>query len=275
MRQLTDTEIKFHLTEILLYFHHFCQEHNLTYSLMSGTLLGAVRHKGFIPWDDDIDVAMPRRDYEKLREIYAKEVKPNHAHYVLHDFRSNPRYSFPFLKLSDENTELAYNSHDEPFKMGLFVDIFPFDGLPKSPKKALQHLRHIRLLRNCSILSSLHTNAKGRSLGKRCIVRLFKLLPHGNDSAYWCDKIDRCAQKYKGENCAWAADTVWGETRVRQVKSDLLEHIIPVEFEGHQLMGPKDYDHYLTETYGDYMTPPPPEQQRSIYHMQAAFLKED
>lgn len=276
MRQLTDTEIKSELTNILLYFHRFCQEHNLTYSLMSGTLLGAVRHKGFIPWDDDIDVAMPRRDYEKLREIYAKEVKPENAHYVLHDFRTNPHYTMPFLKLSNEKTALALPPSKETFNsMGLFVDIFPFDGLPENKKAALLHLKHINVLNKCNILACLHTNVKERSFLKRCIVCFFKLIPHGSDSFYWLDKVDRLAQKYKAEKSSWAADTLWGATRVRQIKADLLDHLIQFEFEGHQFMGPKDYDHYLTETYGDYMTPTPPEQQHNIYHMQAAFIKED
>lgn len=123
MKKLNDKETKQKLLNILEYFDFLCSENNLNYSLYGGTLLGAVRHKGFIPWDDDIDVAMPLKDYEKFLSL--SEIKA--GKYRLHDRNSeennHENYYYPFAKLEDEDTIINFFKNRD--KGGAFIDIFP------------------------------------------------------------------------------------------------------------------------------------------------------
>ena len=273
MKELSNAEIKQVLLKELLHFHHFCEEHGLRYFLDSGTLLGAVRHKGFIPWDDDIDVAMPRPDYERLRELYPKHNTA--GNYVLHDYRRNPACPYPFLKISDENTLMLVPGKDDIFPMGLFIDIFPLDGMPETGRAMRRHAKRIKFLRNLSVLSALHTGIKGRSPLKAFLVWLFKRLPHGSSPGYWNGRIERMALKYPLKGSRYVGDAVFGDTNAncQAVRAEVYEHPMPVEFEGHQLWGMEDYDQYLTVCYGDYMTPPPVERRQGI-HVAKCYSKD-
>jgi lipopolysaccharide cholinephosphotransferase len=114
--------------EILDEFAHICNKHNLTYFLVGGTLLGAVRHKGFIPWDDDIDVGMPRSDFNKFIDIYKKKKSSS---FYIKSYKTNKGYYFPFAKLLKKNTVLIENNvlyYDREESNGIYIDIFPYDN---------------------------------------------------------------------------------------------------------------------------------------------------
>lgn len=102
MKEISAPQAKRILVEILQEFHQFCHRENLRYSLYAGSLIGALRHQGFIPWDDDIDVLMPREDYERLFQLY--HTSPHPAHLELNDSRTRPDYFYPFMKLEDTRT---------------------------------------------------------------------------------------------------------------------------------------------------------------------------
>ena len=123
--------------EILKYIDKVCKENNLTYFLAYGTLIGAIRHKGFIPWDDDVDIQMPRDDYNKLCDI----LKEENGRYKLLDHKEGLGYIYPFAKVIDSNTRLIETGLTETVNMGVYIDIFPIDGTPNDFKKRKKYLK--------------------------------------------------------------------------------------------------------------------------------------
>ena len=119
-------EIKEILLKMLGWFHNFCEENNLRYFAVGGTLLGAVRHKGFIPWDDDVDVGMPRADFEKLEKLIGN--KENGRYYFETPSSDRKGYYYAYGKLFDTTTTLVENLRDK-LPMGVYIDVFPFDGV--------------------------------------------------------------------------------------------------------------------------------------------------
>ena len=126
------TELQQELLKILKWFHGFCVENNLRYYADGGTMLGAVRHKGFIPWDDDVDVCMPREDYNKLISLSASLPKP----YVLETPQSEAKdFLYAFSKIYNTDTTLIEKGKKN-IKRGIYLDVFPLDGLGNSEKEA-------------------------------------------------------------------------------------------------------------------------------------------
>ena len=135
-KEVTIQEIQSKLLEILLYFQKFCQENGLGFVLAGGTCLGAVRHKGFIPWDDDVDVFMLRDDYEKLCRIWDEKADTEHYSCVRSNDQFNIRHSATEIK--DNNTTfINRHSVDLDIHQGLMIDVIPLDAVPKSKWKQL------------------------------------------------------------------------------------------------------------------------------------------
>ena len=128
------------LLEMLTWLHEFLQKNHLNYYVIGGTMLGAVRHQGFIPWDDDADIAMPRKDYEKLIDLLKDPVD----HYVVESVHSPAKdYSYLIAKLYDTNTTLIDASKTLP-KRGLFIDIFPLDGIGETKEDGVKNYKKIK-----------------------------------------------------------------------------------------------------------------------------------
>ena len=123
MREITLAEKKQLMLSVMDEIDAFCRENGLTYFLVGGTLLGAVRHKGFIPWDDDMDIGLPRKDYERL----IREFRSGSGKVRVFDFRNKEDYFWPSAKAVAENTVL-YELDDRKHPIGVFIDVFPFDG---------------------------------------------------------------------------------------------------------------------------------------------------
>lgn len=137
MRKLDIKEIQEVSLEILKIVADICEEENLRYYLTYGTLIGAIRHKGFIPWDDDIDIAMPRDDYEKLLR-YLRDNADKYEHLELFDIRTCPEYPYMIARVSD-NRYVIDVKNEKPYGMGVFIDIYPLDGLGQTEKEALKY----------------------------------------------------------------------------------------------------------------------------------------
>src|SRR5690554_3302921 len=121
-------ELKQVIRENLQAIHEFCEEYGLTYYLSDGTLLGAIRHKGMIPWDDDADICMPREDYNKLLELSSKLPEP----YKIGHYSLDSNYIYPFIKFMNSSTEVVEYFGKNTYKAGVWVDIFPLDGTYKN-----------------------------------------------------------------------------------------------------------------------------------------------
>ena len=137
MKKIDIVEAKKMMLDILKTVAKFCDENNLRYFIFYGTYLGALRHKGYIPWDDDIDIAMPRPDYEKFMEIFHAE------NLAVWTWRKDNKYLLPFAKVYDTRTEVHENA-DFGETFGVNIDIFPLDGLPKKQSQIKRRVEYMR-----------------------------------------------------------------------------------------------------------------------------------
>ncbi len=236
------------LLEILVYFRDFCKEHNLRFYLSAGTCLGAIRHKGFIPWDDDLDVQMPRPDYDKLIEIWNKEADT--SKFVCSVTSKQYCSRFPMAVIRSVNTTCIYDhSVNDDFCHGIKIDVEFLDGVPKDKirnkwnkacAKLLALLRAQRMPnRKSSLLRALSfVILKVFSQSFLWNISLFlekqlKSVPFDSD----CNWV-----RYSG--CKGAARSCFDTTEW-------------VDFEGYKMPIPGGYDQYLRNAYGDYMQLPP------------------
>ncbi len=254
MQKLTLREMQQEELKILVFFDEFCCQHGIRYSLADGTLLGAVRHKGFIPWDDDVDVYVPREDYERLLAIYEQN-----DNYRLLTFRNDPKYPYPFAKICSCRTYLEEECSLEeytPENMGVYIDIFPTDLL-EAPDSFLFWWKNKRFhtLISTVTMRSRHNFSFRRAFWS-FLLKMLDITPYQLLCA-WED----FAKSAVGKSCTtMGAPFTWGGG---VLDTEMWDHLIKLEFEGHQFWAFEDYDTFLTKEYGDYMTPPPPEKRES------------
>ena len=245
--------------EILDVFHEVCVSNGLRYTLAYGTLLGAVRHGGFIPWDDDIDLIMPREDYEKLLEIW-NEAAPKE--YILQNICTNPDYVNTFSKIrKDKTTFLQYDfERDATFHKGIFIDIFPADRVADG--KISNKLQFIA----CAVhllYTRGHTSGSGGVIG--FVERMLLRLP-----AAWHPVLRRAAEnvikKWNGKSgLRWFVPCTIGCAKL-YYPSDLFGEMKTISFEKKDYLCVADPDAVLRTDYGDYMQLPPEEERTWQHH---------
>lgn len=263
----SEGEIKEILLDLLLSFHRFCEEHDIHYSLDYGTLLGAIRHKGFIPWDDDIDVCMLRADYEKLEHEFPKDKESNYSFFTLN---REKKWNRPYGKFVNTKT-IEIEDVNNNVGVGLGIDIFPIDDAPDDVLVFESFRKRRLLLVQASTIKGL-VWSKGRSLIKNIIVIIshFLLLPFSN--RFLAKTIDRYIQKNNGKSFSYvyhSCDAV--KSKMRYPKSFFCDYV-DVPFEGYSFRVIVEYDKYLTQIYGNYMQLPP-EEKRVSHHAFEAFWK--
>ena len=273
MRKIDTTEIKKLSFEVLCNLKEVCENYHLNYSLTGGTLLGAVRHKGFIPWDDDIDVMLPRPDYDKLIQI-AKEQKLNFDLYS--EELNGSDYGHPFAKACHKETLVTEKDVKErAIKIGVYVDVFPVDGMGKSYKKAGRHFALFKIIHGLKVTS----NWSGYHFSKTrkwyfepwryaCYL-LSKLIPE----KVICSAMDRMMKKYSYSDSTYAGRLVGDRGKGEINKKSLFDNIIQVEFENEFFNAVADYDTFLTNLYGDYMKLPPVEKQVTHHEFEAFVIE--
>ena len=252
------------LLGILIEFDRVCREYNLCYTLMGGTLLGAVRHKGFIPWDDDIDVLMPRPDYERLYALLHDGTIKLSEHYLFSEDRGK-KAPYPFIKMMDDRYHIKSWTHVEvPY---LFVDVFPADGVPDLPEKKLAKIHRTELFYNFVVSMTKWYVFSDKWWGYVLRVFLFWFYPiwiiYGKNRAI--KKLHKLLLKYPYEEYELCDHRSWG-MRKNPVSKKIFDSIGELEFEGHMFCAINDWDMWLTRYYGNYMKLPP-ESKRKTHNL--------
>lgn len=267
MKELTLDEIKVSELFLLIEFDRICKKNNLYYTLCGGTLLGAVRHKGFIPWDDDIDVLMPRPDYDRLLNNINidKEGLPSYMKFVSwKDGSSN----YPFIKLIDKRIKVDVR-HFNPDLCGehIWIDIFPIDGNPSKKRELYKIYNKMKFLRRILYIK-LSEGKKAKTFIKRLIkpvlIRGLKVVPF----KILCENMDALAKTYDFENSEYIGGTLWGYGPQERIKKSGYMQGIQINFEDRVFNAPSNYEEYLTGLYQDYMKLPPMKQ-RIVHEIRA------
>lgn len=257
MEKLTIAEIRAEQINILDTIAKFCDENNIRYFLCGGTLLGAVRHKGYIPWDDDIDLMMLREDYDRLEKEF------QHKDMTFLSFTKYKDYEYPFAKVSDNHTilkETKYTSKNK--QMGVNIDIFPIDSMPNDNSKRKMFISRMTFIRKCLRQKRYRFERKRLDSILRFIARI-ALSPISINSL--CHKLTRMGSKYNDKNTDYKGITVWGYSHREVCKAELFKTSVKVEFEGKEYDAPVGYHEYLTNVYGNYMQLPPVHKQKSVH----------
>ena len=266
MKEMTIEEIKKVQLDILIYIDKICKENNIEYSLAYGTLLGAVRHKGFIPWDDDIDIILKRLEYNKLiNTLYEK----NNDRYRVFSMKDEG-YFYPYAKVSDNKTFIKEKNWPDYKGLGVYVDIFPIDYVPNDNGEGyyLETFRYVNGLYNClTDIAYVHDKTY-----KRLLKRLFRFRGVNRDrkkgEQYWKQKIADMTQL---SNSSIMASIVSG--KYCPWNKDILDNLIELEFENNKFNAVEDYDTMLRSYYGSYMELPP-ENERVSNHDFKAYWKD-
>ena len=239
--------LQLRLLDVLTEIDRVCREQNLTYYLLAGTMLGAVRHHGFIPWDDDIDIGMPRGDYDRFFEI-AHQCLPNYLE--LKNYTSHPDYIWWFMKVEDKRTTLIEKKWLK-YKGGIYIDIFPLDGEPENQLKRKLHFGMIEYRMKIRYFMYRDPFKHGKGIGA-WFVRFLQ-------SVYTRERAQRRLEeqlkKYKYDLAGLVCDHDGGDLSL--MPKSYVGSPVPVTFEGRQFMGVENPDAYLKSMYGNYMQLPP------------------
>ena len=251
-------EIKAVLREMFAWFHQFCVTHGLRYYMLGGTMLGAVRHGGFIPWDDDVDVGMPREDYRRLEQLMKEN--PNEAYILETPNTEKDDFFYPFAKLYDTRTTLIENTR-VPVKRGVYLDIFPLDGAGDHQQDSIAYYRPIK--RKLTLLLSMTTGIRtGRKIYKNLVVRLLRCVPKWLlDPKKLLLLIQRKCEQKSFDNCAWIGNFAGAHREKEIVPREVMGEPTEYAFENLRVYGVSDYNAYLTSLSGHWRELPPAEKQ--------------
>lgn len=268
MKEIGLEELKLIQLDIMQALHDFCSENNIKYSLGCGTMLGAVRHKGYIPWDDDIDVYFMREDYERLIRLFPDVYKDN---YELICLERDKDWDRAYARMFNNKTLLLEEAKEKK-RIGIGIDVYAIDYVPDEMKDWQRYNKRRFFYQNVFSLKSMLVN-RNRSFLKNTtiVIAHFILLPFRRRSiAIFLNKF---AQKNNPYYHTYACECVQGMiTGKRRFKASDFDIVIDWPFEDRVFKIMKGYDDYLTNAYGDYMELPPVEK-RIAHHAFRAYWK--
>ena len=264
-KKLDIDEIKEIELGVMDYIHNICREKGINYSLAYGSLLGAVRHRGFIPWDDDLDIALKRDEYDKL---YQAILEDNNSIYKIVSWENDSRYPYPFYRVYDSRTVYENNYIQNDIELGICVDVFPFDDY-KDVNKEITKLDMYRRLSVYTLYGIRNKEAGIKNIVRYLMLVVFRL----TRVKTWNKKLNDCSKApVAGEYIDYMMESKKYSTKL---DAKALDEVVECKFEDRVYNIPKDYDHILTTIYGsDYMEIPPLE--KRIQHDNfVAYIKKE
>lgn len=258
-------------------FVAFCDEHDLRYFMLDGTFLGAVRHKGFIPWDDDMDFGLLREDYERFLLLSEMKQVPFDVHNYFTSDSNMRRY---FTKIEDPSIKVRRNAAKIEEITNIWIDIFPLDGMPN--QSVLRKFREYYILwrraaYRFSIFSiNVDTQKPNRPLAEKLLIEFGKRFPV--EKVFRFDreikKLDKAVKKYPLTKSKWLFNAMSGYKFKEMFRKEIFGEGLFYEFEGQKWRGPQDFETYLTQLYGDYMSFPP-ESERNCHSISSISESND
>lgn len=253
---------------ILESIHRFCSSHSIKYSLACGTMLGAVRHKGFIPWDDDIDIYLLREDYNRLVQLFP-EVYDNR--YQLVSLERETYWDRPYAKAFDNRTLFIENSSDS-VHIGVNIDIYPIDDVPDNERRWILYNRFRRFLQKINSVKNIKIG-KGRSLWKNILLVFLKFPVLFINRRHYAYFLSWYSQLNDNKGYQSAFECVQGMLQKNRFRKALFSELCEYQFEDKRFWGFKDYDEYLSNGYGDYWRLPPEEKRVSHHDFIARWIQ--
>ncbi len=245
--------------EMLVELDRICRKHDIKYTLEGGTLMGAVKYGGFVPWDDDIDIVMIREEYEKLLKIAPGELDPK---FFLQSYNNVPEYPLNFAKLCYNGTEICdYDyTHIKTMNHGIFLDIFPIDNI--IPEKLRKHCTHVGILTGARKTKLRAIKPKGV---RKFVYGALALLP----MSFLIKAVDRACKKYNGKDTGYLYEVCNSNRKFKPLKAEMYTSLCELPFRDKKFLAVSDYDNFLKSRFGEnYMSELPPEEERKPSHNQ-------
>lgn len=262
LTKMSEEDIKRVSLQILTEFHHFCEENGLKYTLFYGSLLGAIRHKGFIPWDDDIDVAMPRDDYNFFVTHFSNDK------FSVVDCFSNKDYYLPWAKMFDKRT-LKIEQTPHKSYIGLNIDIFPIDFVNDYNSYLVKRGKIKKTIKRLVLSNTSYKTQK--KAYKRILLYFLNILLRRHSNK-WAQRINN-AMINDGHSSFSTSNGIFCPDEKYFFKTNIFAHLSLLPFENNCFYCSDDYDIILKTHYGDYMVLPNKSNQKTHHNFESYFIE--